>query len=54
MTLEQKPFEGMFSMQKNKMYQKEFLAFQSGVGVGTVLWPVIYCHVSIAFFGQNI
>lgn len=30
MTLEQKPFEGMFSMPKNKLYQKEFLAFQAG------------------------
>lgn len=54
MTLEQKPFEGMFSMPKYKLYQKEFLAFQSGgwgrySAVASYILPCVHC-----LFGQNI
>lgn len=51
-TLELRPFEGMFSMQK--LYQKEFLAFQSASWSGysalaSYILPRVHC-----LFGQNI
>lgn len=54
MTLEQKPFEEMLSMQNNKLYQKELLAFQSGVwgrysAVASYILPCVQC-----LFGQVI
>lgn len=51
MTLEQKPFEEMLSVQNNKLYQR-FLPSSQEFGVGTVLWPVIYCHVFLAFLAK--